>query len=329
MRFLVVSIISVMLLMTAACGKGKTGTDKAVKKIGIVLSIGGLGDKSFNDSAFRGLENAKKDLGIEFSYVEPQSPSEDEQYLRKYAEGKYDLVIAVGFLMKDACEKVAKEFPDTKFAIIDSVIELPNVASIVFKEEEGSFLVGALAAMMSKTGTIGFVGGIDVPLIRKFLVGYEQGALYVNKNIKVKSLFVGGQNPFSDPVKGKESAVSLIKQKADVVYHAAGGTGLGVIEGAKEQKVFAIGVDSDQDYIAEGTVLTSMMKYVDNAVYATVKDIINGTFTGGVHSLGLKEDGVGTTAFTYTKTAIGETNIQKLEQIKKDIIDGKIVVKDK
>lgn len=328
MRVLMSLLLSVVLLITLSCGK-TSDARKDVKKIGIVLSIGGLGDKSFNDSAFRGLENAKKDLGIEFSHVEPQSPSEDEQYLRKYAEAKYDLVIAVGFLMKDACEKVAKEFPETKFAIIDSVVELPNVASIVFKEEEGSFLVGALAAMMSKTGTIGFVGGIDVPLIRKFLAGYEHGAKYVNPKIQVKSLFVGGQNPFSDPVKGKESTFSLIKQKADVVYHAAGGTGLGVIEGAKEQKVFAIGVDSDQDYIAEGTVLTSMMKYVDNAVYATVKDVVNGTFTAGIHSLGLKEDGVGTTSFTYTKTVIGDENIKKLEQIKKDIIDGKIIISDK
>ncbi len=327
-RFLTLLALLAMVLLTACGGKKEeaapapeVAAEKPLK-VGIVLSIDGLGDKSFNDSAYRGLENAKKDLGIEFKYVEPASPS--EEYLREYAEAGYDLVIATGFLMKDATEKVAKDFPDVKFALIDEVSILSNVSSLVFAEDQGSFLVGALAAMMSKTGSVGFVGGMEIPLIQKFQKGYEMGAKYVNPNIKLGSLYTSGSNPFNDPVRGKENALSLIKQGADVVYHAAGGTGIGVIEAAKEAKVFAIGVDSNQDGIAQGTVLTSMMKYVDVAVYNAVKAVKEGTFKGGEQRFGVKEGGVGTTEFEFTKDAIGADNLAKLEAIKKDIIDGKI-----
>ncbi len=327
-RFLTLLALLAMVLLTA-CGSKKEEAAPAPEvaaekplKVGIVLSSGGLGDKSFNDSAYRGLENAKKDLGIEFKYVEPAYPSEG--YLREYAEAGYDLVIATGFLMKDATEKVAKDFPDVKFALIDEVSTLPNVSSLVFAEDQGSFLVGALAAMMSKTGNVGFVGGMEIPLIQKFQKGYEMGAKYVNPSIKVGSLYTSGSNPFNDPVRGKENALSLIKQGADVVYHAPGGTGVGVIEAAKESKVFAIGVDSNQDGLAQGTVLTSMIKNVDIAVYNTIKAVKEGTFKAGEQRLGVAEGGVGTTDFEFTKDIIGAENIAKLEQIRKDIIDGKI-----
>ena len=328
-KVLMLLAMLVMVVLTA-CGSKKEAaeapktTEAKPLKVGIVLSIGGLGDESFNDSAFRGLEMAQKDLGIEFKYVEPASPSEDEGYLREYAEAGYDLVIATGFLMKDATEKVAKDFPDVKFALIDEVSALPNVASLLFAEDQGSFLVGALAAMMSKTGNVGFVGGMEIPLIQKFQKGYEMGAKYVNPSIKVGSLYTSGSNPFNDPVRGKENALSLIKQGADVVYHAAGGTGVGVIEAAKESKVFAIGVDSNQDGLAQGTVLTSMIKNVDIAVYNTIKAVKEGTFKAGEQRLGVAEGGVGTTDFEFTKDIIGAENIAKLEQIRKDIIDGKI-----
>lgn len=317
------------MIVLTACGGKKEATeapkteDKPLK-VGIVLSIGGLGDKSFNDSAYRGLEMAKKDLGIEFKHVEPSSPSEDEGYLREFAEQGYDLVIATGFLMKDAVEKVATDFPDVKFALIDEVSTLPNISSLVFAEDEGSFLVGALAAMMSKTGNVGFVGGMETPLIQKFQKGYEMGAKYINKDIKVGVLYTSGSNPFNDPVRGKENALSLIKQGADVVYHAAGGTGVGVIEAAKESKTFAIGVDSNQDALAEGTVLTSMIKNVDVAVYNAVKAVKEGTFKGGEQRLGVADGGVGTTNFEFTKDIIGKENLDKLEAIKKDIVDKKI-----
>ena len=330
MKKVLMLLAMLAMVVLTACGSKKEAaeapktTEAKPLKVGIVLSIGGLGDKSFNDSAYRGLEMAKNDLGIEFKYVEPASPSEDEGYLREYAEAGYDLVIATGFLMKDATEKVAKDFPDVKFALIDEVSALPNVASLLFAEDQGSFLVGALAAMMSKTGNVGFVGGMEIPLIQKFQKGYEMGAKYVNKDAKVGVLYTSGSNPFNDPVRGKENALSLIKQGADVVYHAAGGTGVGVIEAAKESKVFAIGVDSNQDGLAQGTVLTSMIKNVDIAVYNTIKAVKEGTFKAGEQRLGVAEGGVGTTDFEFTKDIIGAENIAKLEQIRKDIIDGKI-----
>jgi basic membrane protein A len=331
MKKILILLTVVFAMLLTACGgsKEEAATDGGAKplNVGIVLSTGGLGDKSFNDSAYRGLEMAKEELGINFKYVEPASPSEDQQFLREFAENNYDLVVGVGFLMKDSVAAVAKEFPEVKFAIIDEIIDAPNVTSLVFAEDEGSFLVGALAAMMSKTNTIGFVGGMEVPLIQKFQSGYEQGAKYVNPKIKVTTLYTSGPNPFNDPVRGKESAIAEYNQGADVIFHAAGGTGTGVIEGCKSKGIFAIGVDSNQDYVAPGTVLTSMVKYVDNAVFATVKDVQEGTFKAGTNRFGVANDGVGITELEFTKDIIGEEKISKLEQIKKDIIDGKIKLK--
>lgn len=335
MKKLFSGLVVLSTLLLAACGGSKeaakpadaAATDKKPLKVGIVLSTGGLGDKSFNDSAYRGLENAKKDLGIEFKYVEPASPAEDEQFLREYADANYDLIIATGFQMKDAADKVAKDYPNIKFAMIDDVVDSANTRNLLFKEEEGSFLMGAVAAMMSKTGTIGFVGGMEIPLIQKFQRGYEEGAKYINPNVKVLTVYVGGQNPFNDPLKGKEAALSEIKQGADVVYHAAGATGIGVIEGAKEAGKYAIGVDSDQDDVAKGVVLTSMIKKVDTAVYDTVKSVTEGKFENGTHSFGVAEDGVGTTDFRNTKEIIGEANLKKLDEIIAKIKSGEIVVK--
>ncbi len=331
---LVLALIT--LLTMTGCGKKGDSSDSKSLKVGIVLSIGGLGDKSFNDAAYRGLEMAKKDLGIEFNYVEPQSPAEDEQFLRQYAEAGYDVVFAIGFLMHDSCEKVAKEFPDVKFAIVDSVIELPNVASLTFKEHEGSFLVGAIAAMVSKTGSIGFIGGMDVPLIRKFQAGYEQGVHYVNPDAKIIALYTTSSNPFNDPVKGKENTLTLLKQGCDVVYHAAGATGAGVFEACKEynenladdKKVWAIGVDSNQDGIVPGTILTSMMKYVDVAVFNTVKDVKEGKFNGKIYSFGVAEGGVGTTDFEFSKDRISPDALVKLKEIEGKIKSGDIKVKE-
>ena len=295
-------------------------------KVGIVFSTGGLGDKSFNDSAYRGLVKAKEELGADFKYVEPASPAEDEQYLREYAESGYDLVIATGFQMKDAAANVANDYPDKKFAIIDDIVELPNVKSLTFAEDEGSFLAGALAAMMSKTGVVGFIGGMEVPLIKKFQRGYEEGAKYINPKIKVITTYTSSQNPFNDPVKGKENTISQIQQGADVIYHAAGGTGIGVIDAAKESGVFAIGVDSNQDGVAPGTVLTSMVKNVDVAVYDTIKEIKDGNFKNGQEVFGIKNNGVGLTDFEFTKDKIGEANLQKLQEIVEKIKSGEIKV---
>ncbi|MGL5965475.1 MAG: BMP family lipoprotein, partial [Fusobacteriaceae bacterium] len=296
-------------------------------KVGIVLSTGGLGDKSFNDSAYRGLEMAKKDLGIEFKYVEPESALEDEDYLREYADADYDFIIGVGFPMKDAIENVSRDYPDTKFAMIDNTTSESNVKNLLFKEDEGSFLMGALAAMMSKNGVIGFVGAIDIPIINKFKNGYEQGAKYVNPNIKVLSSYLGGTTAFNDPLKASEMAKMQIKQGADVLYHAAGGSGLGVLSAAKDNGVYGIGVDSDQDDFAKGTILTSMMKNVDIAVYNAVKSILDNEFEGGDFYCGLSENGVGTTDFRNTKDIIGTEKMKKLKAIIEKIKSKEITIK--
>ncbi|WP_028855363.1 BMP family lipoprotein [Psychrilyobacter atlanticus] len=327
--FILLTVVFTILL--TACG-GKTEETKDVKaekslNVGIVLSTGGLGDKSFNDSAYRGLTMAEEKLGIKFKYVEPASPAEDTQFLREFAENNYDLVVGVGFLMTDSLEAVAKEFPNVKFAMIEGVIEAPNVTSLLFAEDEGSFLVGALAAMMTKTDTIGFVGGMEVPIVKNFQRGYVQGAKYINPDIKIQTLYTTGPNPFNDPVRGKENAIAEYNQGADVIFHAAGGTGTGVIEGAKAMGIYAIGVDSDQDYVAPGTVLTSMTKNVDQAVFATIKDVKEGIFKAGVNRFGIANNGVGTSKFEYTRDVIGEEKIQKLEEIKQGIIDGSIKLK--
>ena len=339
-----VTIFSIMatLLLFVACGgskpatgeqktdgQGQTGTTEAKKSVAIVYSTGGKGDKSFNDAAFRGLELAQKELGITFKEYEPKdATAEAKDILTQFAEtSEFELIIGVGFTMKDSVVAVAEAFPDQKFAIIDEEINLPNVESLKFKEHEGSFLVGALAAMMSKTGTVGYVGGMESPLIQRFQTGYEQGAKYINPNIKIVSVYVGGSNPFNDPASAKSKTETLIQQGADVVYHAAGASGAGMFQAAKEKNIYSIGVDSNQDSIVPGLVLTSMMKYVDTAVFNSVKSVLDGKFEAKVREFGIAENGVGTTEFEFTRDKIGEENIKKLDQIKQEIKDGKIVVK--
>ena len=298
-------------------------------KVGIVYDVGGRGDKSFNDAAYRGLQEAIKRLGIEGKDVEPgEGGANREELLRLLAEQGYDLVIGVGFLFTDALTKVAKEFPNTKFAIVDGVVEgLPNVRSLVFKEHEGSFLVGAIAGLMTKTNKVGFVGGMDMALIHKFEVGYRAGVKYVNPKAEVLVNYIGVTGEaFKDPVKGKELALSQFKQGADIVYHAAGASGEGVIEAAKEMKKFAIGVDSNQNWIAPGYVLTSMLKKVDVAIYKTIEDLVKGKFTGGIKVYGLKEDGVGVAYDKYNEKLIPDSVRKKVAQLRLDIIAGKIVV---
>lgn len=296
-------------------------------KVGLILAMGGLGDKSFNDSAYAGLLKAQKDFNIEVKYVEPNSWMEDSYFLEEYSQNGFDLIIATSYTAQDAMEDISSKFPNTKYAIVDTrAKEGENIASLVFDESEGSFLVGAIAAKMSKTGKIGFIGALDIPLINRFKSGYEQGAKYVNPDISVVTTYVGGDAPFSDPLKGKEHAYSLANQGVDVIYHASGNTGIGVLEGVKEKGIYGIGVDCNQDDIVKGQVLTSMLKNVNNAIYKVIEDTVNGEFKGRVYNFGLKEDGVGTTDFKYTKEIIGSENIKFVEKLKDDIISGKIKV---
>src|SRR5262245_5379183 len=260
----------------------------------VVFDMGGKFDKSFNEAAYTGAERFKKESGIAYRDFEVTNEAQREQALRNMARRGAAIVVAIGFSQASGLEKVAKEFPATKFAIVDAVVDLPNVQSIVFKEHEGSFLVGMAAAMASKTGKVGFVGGMDIPLIRKFALGYEEGAHYVNKSVEVFQNMTGTTPAaWADPTRGGELARSQFDRGADVVYAAAGGTGLGVLQAAKDKGKLAIGVDSNQNHIHPGVVLTSMIKRVDLAVYEALKTARDGSWKPGTRVMGVAEGGVG------------------------------------
>ena len=293
----------------------------------IVFDMGGKFDKSFNEAAFNGAERFTSETGIAYREFEITSSAQREQALRNMARRGATVVVAMGFAQATAVEKVAKEFPDVKFTIIDAVVDLPNVQSVVFKEHEGSFLVGMAAAMASKTGKVGFVGGMDIPLIRNFAAGYVEGAKFVNPDITVYQNMTGTTPAaWNNPGKGNELARSQFDRGADVVYAAAGGTGIGVYQAAKDSGKLAIGVDSNQNYLHPGTMLTSMIKRVDVAVFnafATAKD---GTWKGGTQVLGLAEDGVGYSVDEHNRSLITADMEKRLEAARADIISGKITV---
>ncbi|MGE0001287.1 MAG: BMP family protein [Fimbriimonadaceae bacterium] len=322
--------LATALLAMAGCTAPTTTSGSASPgskplTVGIVFDTGGLGDKSFNDSAYRGLQRAEKELGVKVLKVESTKESDYETNLAQLAEQGAELVIGVGISMRPALEKVAPTHKETKFVSIDGApLDMENVRTIQFKEEEGSYLVGYLAGLVSKTGKLGFVGGQEIPLIKKFEYGYRAGALAANPKIEVLPAKFTGNWDNQDTA--KVAANLLFGQGADIVYHAAGRAGLGVIAAAKDSGKLAIGVDSDQDDLAPGSVLTSMVKNVDESLFLTIQDLKDGKFTAGVIVYGLKEGGVGTTSFTHTEAMIGEENIAKLEEAKKGILDGTIQV---
>jgi basic membrane protein A len=291
--------------------------------------MGGKFDKSFNEAAYTGVERFKKETGIAYREFEVTNEAQREQALRTMARRGSPIVVGIGFGQATGMDKVAREFPGLKFAIVDAVVDLPNVQSIVFKEHEGSFLVGMAAAMASKTGKIGFVGGMDIPLIRRFAVGYVEGAKYVNPKIEVYQNMTGTTPAaWNDPTRGGELARSQFDRGADVVYAAAGATGLGVLQAAKDRGRLAVGVDSNQNHIQPGTVLTSMIKRVDLAIYQTFKTAKEGTWKPGVRSLGVAEDGVGYAIDQYNRSLITPEMEKRLEQARADIVAGKIKVTD-
>lgn len=298
-------------------------------KIGLVLDKGGKDDKSFNTSAYEGAKKAEKELGIELKYVEATDTNSLETLHRNFAQKKYDLVIGIGFAQMDAVKKVSALFPNGHFAIVDGEVTAPNVRSLLFEEHEGSFLVGAAAAIKSKTGVVGFIGGMDIPLIRRFQKGFEAGVKFVNPKAKVINNYIGVTGEaWNNPAKAKEMALSQIGQKADVVFHAAGASGSGVFDAAADKKVFAIGVDSNQNWIKPGVVLTSMLKRVDVAVYETIKSVKENNFKPGVIRFGLKDSGVDWALDNNNEKLWSAADKAKLEDIKKQIISGKIKVPD-
>ena len=323
--------LAAFLLSSTSCATrdfiAEAGDKKT--KVGIVFDIGGKDDRSFNAAAYQGMLRAKKELPIVYRDVEPGDPTSIEPALRAFAQYGYNLVTGVGFAQGPILEQVAKDYPQLHFVIIDSVVEAPNVASLLFKEHEGSFLVGMIAAHTSKTGKLGFVGGMDIPLIHKFATGFAEGAKYVNPNIQVTENYVGITDAaWNNPGKGRELANAQFEQGTDVIFAAAGNSGLGVFDAAESYKRFAIGVDANQNWVKPGFILTSMIKRIDNAVYSVVKEETEGKFKGGVRVFGLDNDGVGYALDEYNKALIPAAVLEKVEQAKRDIIAGKIKVTD-
>lgn len=344
MRILFSFWLLVLTLCIAGCGSGTDAKREGRTKVGIVFDIGGKNDRSFNAAAWEGVKRAEKDLDIELRDVEPGNPTSIEPAMRAFAERKFDLIIGVGFAQGPIMQRVATDYPNTKFAIIDGVIfeadgKTPkeNVASLVFREHEGSYLVGIIAAEKSKTGTIGFVGGMDIPLIHRFATGYKEGAKSINPNIKVIQNYVGvTDHAWNNPGKGKELTLAQMQKGADVIFTAAGNSGLGAFDAVEQfgkdengvAKKFVIGVDSNQNGEKPGFVLTSMVKRVDNAVYDVVKQVSEGKFDGGFHVFGLDKDGVAYAMDENNKSLISKETLEKVELAKKKIVNGEIKVTD-
>lgn len=342
-------VLCLLAVFGSACNRSSYGADDKSKiHVGIVFDIGGKDDRSFNAAAFAGVKCAetgkwpdgtscgKPELNIVLRDIEPGNPTSIEPAMRAFAERGYDLIIGVGFAQAPIMEQVAKEYPNIHFAIVDGVSFLPNVASLVFKEHEGSYLVGMLAAKTSRTGTIGFLGGMDIGLIHRFEGGYEEGARAVNPSIRIIQNYVGVTDAaWNNPGKGKELALAQIGKGADVIFTAAGNSGLGAfdaVEQAGKQNGrathFVIGVDSNQNMLKPGYVLTSMVKRVDNAVYSIVQDVVNGKFQAGFHVYGLDKDGVGYVIDDNNKDLISPEMIKLAEEARKKIIAGEIKVTD-
>ena len=337
---------SVMLsLAPSACTeRTEARRDGCQIKVGIVFDIGGKNDRSFNAAAWEGVKRAEKELPICLYDVEPGNPTSIEPAMRAYAEKNFDLIVGVGFAQGPIMQRVATDYPNIKFAIIDGVIfeadgKTPksNVASLVFREHEGSYLVGMIAASKSKTGVLGFLGGMDIPLIHRFNKGYEEGARAVNPNVRVVSNYVGVNDAaWNNPAKGKELALAQIEKGADVIFTAAGNSGLGAFDAVEqygrnasgEANKFVIGVDSNQNAVKPGFVLTSMVKRVDNAVYDAVKEVLEGRFQGGFHVFGLDKDGVAYALDEHNRPLISQEVLTKVNEAKSQIVVGEIKVTD-
>jgi basic membrane protein A len=317
-----------LLALAAAAFIGQASAQEASTPA-LVYDLGGKFDKSFNEAAYNGAERFKKETGVEYREFEIQNESQREQALRNFARRGHSPIIAMSFSQEEPLKKVAAEYPDIQFVIVDAVVDLPNVRSVVFREEQGSYLVGMLAAMASETGKIGFIGGMDIPLIRKFACGYVEGAKAANPDVEIFQNMTGDTGAaWNDPVKGGELARSQMERGADVIYHAAGGTGIGVLQAAADEGKLGIGVDSNQNHLHPGKILTSMLKRVDNAVYMAFKDVHDGKWTAGVQNLGLAEDGVGWALDDNNKSLITAEMQAKVDEAQAKIASGEVTVHD-
>jgi basic membrane protein A len=328
MKFKQLSMTIAAALFVAGSAAG-SATAAGAPKLGIVYDAGGKFDKSFNQSASEGAARFKKETGINVFEAQASSDTQAEQVLRGLARKKLDLIISIGFSQTQAVQKVAAEFPGVHFVLVDGNAQGKNVNSVLFKEQEGSYLVGVAASMASKSKKIGFIGGMDIPLIRAFECGYAQGAKAVNPKVDVQQNMVGTTAAaWNDPAKGGELARAQFDRGADVVFAVAGGSGLGVLQMAKAKGKLAIGVDSNQNGIQPGAVLTSMVKHVDNVTYEAFMQARNGQFTPGVSYKGLKEGGVDWIVDKDNRAIVSADMEKRVNAAKADIISGKIKVVD-
>lgn len=316
------AILLVFLVIFSGCGTQEVADEKNHVKIGIMLSDVGLGDQSFSDAAFQGLIKARDELGIQFDYRELSETGTYEKGLIELVKQDNDLIVGLGFMVQESLEKVAKQYPDQQFALIDSVSDVPNVVSLTFKEEEGSFLVGALAAMKTKSNKLGFIGGVDAPVIHRFGAGFKQGAAAVNPEVEVKEEIAGD---FGDANKGALIADKMLASGVDIIYPAAGLTGVGALKEAEKKGKIAFGVDSDQFFIAEKAVVSSMLKHIDEAIFLLAKTLAEQDKIASKQiELGLKENGVGLADIRVI--TLSDEEKQKIESLRKDIIEGKIKI---
>ena len=356
-RLLSMALSAVMVLSLAACGgqakEAKTSTASTSKtstastvskassamasnasktsdttkassdlKVGLITDVGGIHDHSFNETSWKGLEKAKTDFGVEINYLESKTDADYTSNIETFVDEEYDLIICVGFKLAEATKKAAEAHPETKFAIIDdaSNAALPNVTCLTFKQEQASYLVGYVAGLMTKTNNVGFVLGMASDMMNKFGYGYLAGVYAANPKATVQQI---NANNFADPAIGKTSATTMITKGADIIFHAAGGTGVGVIQACQEAKKYAIGVDTDQSSLARDTVITSAMKSVDNAVYDSVKQLVEGTLKGGEVVYDLAKGGVD---IAPTTNLLSEDVLKKVEEVKAKILSGEVVV---
>ncbi|CAN5885923.1 BMP family protein [soil metagenome] len=320
-------------------GGGQGGSEEV--RPALVLDVGGLGDQSFNDSANDGLKRAKSEFNVETQVLESNAPTDYTNNLTQLADSGFTPVFAVGFLMTDAVNEVAPQYPDTDFAIVDSVVEAENASSLVFREQEGSYLAGVVAGLMTQEDTeftnpedkvVGFLGGQESDLIGKFEAGYVAGVESVCSDCEVLVQYAGSTpDAFNDPAKGKEISLQQINRGADIIYHASGATGAGLFEAASEQSTFAIGVDADQAKLfPESPILTSVVKRVDNAVFQAIEQARNGEFPGGeVQEFGLEDKGISLAPFGKFDDQVPQEVKDQADQARQDIIDGEIKVPDK
>jgi len=316
------AIIATAFVLTASIAQADI-------KPAVVYDTAGKNDKSFNEAVFNGITRFMNDTGIAVTELEPTNEAMMEQSLKKLAQRGYNPIVAVGFTMANGVQAAAEAYPDTSFTLIDMVVGLPNVQNVIYKEHEGSFLVGVLAAMNSQTGTVGFVGGMDIPLISRFECGYKQGVAYQDSSMKVLAQMTGSTPAaWGNPSKGGEITRSQVESGADVVYAAAGGTGIGVYQTAADMGVLAIGVDSNQNYMQPGTMLTSMFKKVGAAAYDSYEAAMNGTWSSDMRILGVAEDGVGWALDEYNRDLVSAEMEARVNEVRASIISGDIEVHD-